>query len=58
MSESDLPSFDTSDFKYTQSPNPSWTYGEALTATEQGKIWAKEAEEGWKTFNPAEEDPR
>ncbi|KAJ7245381.1 hypothetical protein B0H12DRAFT_1127687 [Mycena haematopus] len=58
MSESDLPSFETSDFKYTQPPNPSWTYGEPVTTTEQGRKWAEEAEEGWKTLNPAEEDPR
>ncbi|KAF7360894.1 Flavoprotein oxygenase [Mycena sanguinolenta] len=58
MSESDLPSFDTSDFKYTQPPNPSWIYEEALATTEQGQKWAQEAEEGWKTFDPAEEDPR
>ncbi|KAJ7669417.1 hypothetical protein DFH06DRAFT_1180894 [Mycena polygramma] len=58
MSQSDLPSFDTSDFKYTQPPHPSWTFGEPITATEQGKKWADEAEEGWKTVNVSEEDPR
>jgi hypothetical protein len=58
MSMSDLPSFDTSYFRYTQPPHPSWTYGEPVSTTEQGKKWAEEAEQGWKTINPSEEDPK
>jgi hypothetical protein len=58
FSESELPSFDTSEFKYTQPPHPSWTFGEPITATEQGKKWAEEEKEGWKTINVSEEDPR
>ncbi|KAJ7484327.1 hypothetical protein FB451DRAFT_1232117 [Mycena latifolia] len=56
--ESDLPSFDASDFKYTQPPNPSWTFGQPVTATEEGRKWAQEEGEGWKSFNATEEDPR
>ncbi|KAJ7199230.1 hypothetical protein GGX14DRAFT_662412 [Mycena pura] len=33
-SESSLPSFGLSGFKYTQPPNPSWTFGQPITATE------------------------
>ncbi|KAF7348615.1 Flavin-Reduct domain-containing protein [Mycena venus] len=58
MSDSDLPSFNTSGFKYTQSPHPSWTYGEPVTATAQGQKWAEDGEEGWKSFNTSEEDPK
>ncbi|KAF8217670.1 hypothetical protein K438DRAFT_1795427 [Mycena galopus ATCC 62051] len=58
MNDPELPSFDPSDFQLTQPPNPSWAYGEPITATEQGKKWAEEAEEGWKSINALEEDPR
>ncbi|KAJ6572147.1 hypothetical protein B0H19DRAFT_1132720 [Mycena capillaripes] len=56
-SESDLPSFDTSEFRYTQPPHPSWTFGEPITATAQGQKWAEEEKAGWKTIN-ATEDPK
>ncbi|KAJ7474541.1 hypothetical protein B0H11DRAFT_2174167 [Mycena galericulata] len=39
-------------------PNPSWTFGEPITATEQGKKWAEDEREGWKTIDASEEDPR
>ncbi|KAJ7676481.1 hypothetical protein B0H17DRAFT_1080163 [Mycena rosella] len=57
-SESALPAFDTSNFKYTQPPDPSWTYGQPIIATEQGRKWTEEEKEGWKTINAAEEDPK
>ncbi|KAJ7698546.1 hypothetical protein B0H17DRAFT_1158278 [Mycena rosella] len=57
-SESALPAFDTSDFKYTQPPDPSWTFGQPIIATEQGRKWTEEEKEGWKTINAAEEDPK
>ncbi|KAJ7430122.1 hypothetical protein B0H11DRAFT_2398584 [Mycena galericulata] len=53
-----LPSFVPSDFKFTQPPNPSWTFGQSITATEQGKKWAEDEREGWKTIDASEEDPR
>ncbi|KAJ7434432.1 hypothetical protein B0H11DRAFT_2179326 [Mycena galericulata] len=54
-----LPSFVPSDFKFTQPPNPSWTFGQPFTATEQGKKWAEDEREGWKTsIDASEEDPR
>ncbi|KAJ7034540.1 hypothetical protein C8F04DRAFT_1101316 [Mycena alexandri] len=57
-SDSDLPSFDTSEFKHTQPPQPSWTFGQPITSTEEGRKWAEQEKEGWKTLNIAEEDPR
>ncbi|KAJ7154609.1 hypothetical protein C8R46DRAFT_1005647 [Mycena filopes] len=55
---SELPAFDTSDFKYTEPPQPSWTFGSKITATEEGREWAEQEKEGWKTHNIAEADPR
>ncbi|KAJ7056203.1 hypothetical protein C8F01DRAFT_1258007 [Mycena amicta] len=52
-----LPAFEAAGFKYTQSPNPSWSFGEPTTATEAGRNWAEEEKLGWKTIEPAKEDP-
>ncbi|KAJ6608224.1 hypothetical protein B0H10DRAFT_2068679 [Mycena sp. CBHHK59/15] len=57
MSTPNLPPLDTSEFKWTKPPNPLWTYGEPVTATEQGRKWAEEATKGWSTINASEEDP-
>ncbi|KAJ7150900.1 hypothetical protein C8R43DRAFT_887038 [Mycena crocata] len=57
-SDSSLPEFDTSKFEYTQPPNPSWSFGQPATATEEGQKWAEEEAAGWKTINASEEDPR
>ncbi|KAJ7746478.1 hypothetical protein DFH07DRAFT_832690 [Mycena maculata] len=56
--QSDLPPFDVFDLKYTQPPNPSFTFGEPLTATPEGQKWAEAEAEGWKTVDAAQEDPR
>ncbi|KAJ7096043.1 hypothetical protein C8R44DRAFT_813066 [Mycena epipterygia] len=53
--ESSLPSFHASDFKYTQPPNPSWTFGQPITATEEGQKWAEEEAQGWKTIDVAQD---
>nr|GAT43241.1 predicted protein [Mycena chlorophos] len=53
-----LPAFKPSGFKYTQAPNPEWTFAEPPTTTEIGRQWAEQEKLGWKTFLPAETDPQ
>ncbi|KAG6896301.1 hypothetical protein C0992_009254 [Termitomyces sp. T32_za158] len=45
-------------FKITDAPNPSWTYGEKVGATPQGREWLEGEKAGWKTVDPTTEDPR
>jgi len=39
---------------YTQSPNPSWAYGEKADTTPAGKDWLAGESAGWKVYNTAE----
>jgi len=56
---SNLPAYDpNSDFKYTASPNPSWTYGQGIEATPAGRAWAEGEKKGWKVVDTSKEDPR
>lgn len=55
---SPLPEFDASlDFKFSQPPNPSWTYGQGVDATPDGKQWLDGENAGWKVVDAATEDP-
>ena len=52
-----LPPFDSSAQSiYTQPPNPTWTYGQRVDATPEGKAWVSGESEGWKVYNTAETD--
>ncbi|KAJ7074963.1 hypothetical protein B0H15DRAFT_868347 [Mycena belliarum] len=53
--ESGLHPFETSDLKYTLPPNPSWTFAQPVTATEDGRKWAEEERLGWKSVNAEQE---
>ncbi|KAG6834278.1 hypothetical protein H0H93_010723 [Arthromyces matolae] len=44
-------------FKITDAPNPSFTFGQKLDATAQGREWLEGEKEGWKTVDPATEEP-
>jgi hypothetical protein len=44
-------------FKYTESPNPDWKYGESIDVTLLGKEWAEGEKMGWKHVDPATENP-
>lgn len=58
MTCSQLPPLDHSaTFKYTESPNPQWKYGESIETTTAGKAWAEGEKEGWKHVDPAVENP-
>lgn len=54
---SPLPPFPHTDFQYTESPNPTWKYGEKIESTAQGKAWREGEAQGWKSFNTSQEDP-
>lgn len=59
MSSSEIPPFDHSvGYKLTETPNPSWTWGDRVETTAEGKAWADGEKEGWKVVDGAEEDPR
>ncbi|KAG2153446.1 uncharacterized protein EDB93DRAFT_1271008 [Suillus bovinus] len=50
-----IPPFDTtSSSTYTQSPNPSWTYGQRVDTTPAGKDWLADESAGWKVYDTAE----
>ncbi|KAG2142315.1 uncharacterized protein EDB93DRAFT_1338483 [Suillus bovinus] len=52
-----IPPFNTtSSSTYTQSPNPSWTYGQRVDATPAGKDWLAGESAGWKVYDTAETD--
>jgi flavin reductase (DIM6/NTAB) family NADH-FMN oxidoreductase RutF len=52
-----IPPFDSTTYStYTQSPNPSWTYGQKVDTTPAGKDWLAGESAGWKVFNTAETD--
>ncbi|KAG1803202.1 hypothetical protein EV424DRAFT_1517779 [Suillus variegatus] len=52
-----IPPFDTTSYSTTtQSPNPSWTYGQRVDATPAGKDWLAGEPAGWKVYNTAEMD--
>lgn len=44
--------------KYTESPNPGFSYGQTVKETEAGKKWLEGEKAGWKFVDPATEDPR
>ncbi|KAG2090213.1 uncharacterized protein F5147DRAFT_28591 [Suillus discolor] len=49
--------FDTTSYSTTtQSPNPSWTYGQKVDATPAGKDWLAGESAGWKVYSTAEMD--
>lgn len=57
--EESLPPFDHKRvLKYTQSPNPTWPYGQRLSETTDGNAWLSGEKEGWSVYNPEEHEPR
>ncbi|KAK2463827.1 hypothetical protein APHAL10511_004132 [Amanita phalloides] len=55
---SNLPPFDTRGLRMTQSPNPSWKFGQKIEATPEGKRWMEGAKNGWKVIDTSVEDKR
>ncbi|KAK7693434.1 hypothetical protein QCA50_003002 [Cerrena zonata] len=55
---SELPSFTPSAFELSQSPNPSFKFGQKVEATAEGRKWLEGEKEGWKVIEAGAEDPR
>ncbi|KAI6033668.1 hypothetical protein PISMIDRAFT_686686 [Pisolithus microcarpus 441] len=52
-----LPPFDhDAHAKFTEPPNPSWTFAQKIENTESGRRWLEGEERGWKVINTDEED--
>ncbi|KAG6845003.1 hypothetical protein H0H87_001775 [Tephrocybe sp. NHM501043] len=48
----------SSGFKITDAPNPSWTYGQRVDSTPEGREWLEGEKAGWKTVDTSTEDSR
>lgn len=57
--QDELPPFNpASSLKYTQSPNPSWKYGETCSENSAlGTEWVEGEKQGWKVVDTATENP-
>ncbi|KAG6827646.1 hypothetical protein H0H92_011012 [Tricholoma furcatifolium] len=42
----------------SDAPNPSWTYGERVDATPEGREWLEGEKAGWETVDTSKSDPR
>ncbi|KAF8529751.1 hypothetical protein BU17DRAFT_36668 [Hysterangium stoloniferum] len=58
-SSQELPSFDsTHPFEFTQSPIPTWSYGDAPSKSAVGAAWAEGEKKGWTIIDTETEDKR
>lgn len=57
---SELPPFDVNnEFKFTQSPNPGWSFGQGIESTPAGRAWAEDGEKaGWTVIDTADEEAK
>lgn len=51
-----VPPFPNTEFKYTEPFNKSWTIGQGVDATPEGKQWVDGEKQGWKVVDTATED--
>lgn len=58
MAAANLPTYASSKTKvgYSESPNPSWTYGQSVDLTKDGQEWLEGTKLGWKQFDTDKED--
>ena len=57
MSTPELSSFaEETHSKYTTPPNPTFTYGQDVDATEAGRAWLEGEKAGWKVVDASTED--
>lgn len=52
-----LPSFARDEFTYSESPNPSFAFGQKVDATPAGKVWLDGEKEGWVHIDTDTADP-
>jgi len=45
-------------FHRAGSPNPTWTWGQKVETTPEGREWMKGTESGWKTIDTSRDDPK
>lgn len=57
MSLSESQPYESKDYKVTAPPNESWTWGQGVDATAQGREWMAGEKQGWKHIDTAAEDP-
>ena len=59
MADTSLPAFNRETHsKYTESPNPTFSYGQRVDATEEGKKWVEGEKAGWTVVDPSKEEAR
>ena len=59
MADNSLPAFNhETRAKYTESPNPTFSYGKKVDATEDGKKWVEGEKAGWTVVDPSKEEPQ
>ena len=59
MADISLPAFNRETrAKYTESPNPGFSYGQKVDATEEGKKWLEGEKAGWTVVDPSKEESR
>ena len=59
MADATLPVFSRETLaKYTESPNPTFSYGQKVDATEDGKKWLEGEKAGWTVVDPSKEDAK
>lgn len=52
MSSESLPAFDhSSEWKFTQPPNPEFRFGQKVEETPEGREWLKGLESGWEVID-------
>ena len=59
MADTPLPAFNGEmHAKYTESPNPTFSYGQKVDATEEGKKWLEGEKAGWTIVDASKEESR
>lgn len=57
-SASQLPPYDhAASFTHTEPPNPTWTYGQKIDVSPEGREWMEGGKEGKKVVDTATENP-
>ena len=56
MTQSQLPDFPAGFAgQYVEPPNPSWTFGQKVEATPEGRAFMEGEKQGWTSIDPAEQ---
>ena len=59
MADTPLPAFNhETRAQYTESPNPTFSYGQTVDATQDGKKWLEGEKAGWTIVDPSKEEAK